>query len=785
MTLAPRTPILIGVGQTVDHWDGSDVATAPSPLSLCRLSAERALQDTGAGGAVAKVIDVVAVVRANLDSIRESRPPFPQCANPPGALAAALGLRPARAIYSEVGGDQPQSLVNEFAEAIFAGEARAVLLAGAEAIAAMKTAARNRLKLDWSCPTQGDVAEVEMEDRGLGNPLLSPYDIANGLGYPTQTYPLFEHALRGRMSYDRHAYRRLISELWAGFSKVAASNPYAQFPVERTADFLETESAENYAVADPYLKWHVAQDAVNQGAALILTSVGEARALGVPEDRWVYLHGYAKAIDRTVTERPDLSRSKAIELVLKRTLESAGKSILEVSQIDLYSCFPVAVLLAAEALGIDWRERTLTVTGGLPFFGGAGNNYSMHAIATMVERMRAEPGAFGLVLANGGFLSKEAAGLYSTTPKEDWAPVPSDDLQHAIDAAPAPHLLAQNTEATIESYTVTWRKGAAQRGYVLARQGDNRILARAETGHRATLEALAKDDPIGKPVQIRHADGVNYFQASGRIGAGQTGGFLERAFRYVRLERRGHVLEVTLNRPDQMNALHSAAHFELHEIWDAFEQDPDLWAAIVTGVGERAFCSGNDLKATARGADMTTPSSGFAGLCSRFDREKPIIAAVNGVAMGGGLEIILACDLAVADETARFALPEVKVGLFAAAGGVQRLTRQIGRKAAMEMILTGKTITTAQALEHGLINATAPAGRSLEGARGLADAVLANSPSAIRATRQALNTLDEIEQLKAAMEANGPIFGRLMRTKDFKEGVTAFAEKRMPQWSNS
>ena len=152
--------------------------------------------------------------------------------------------------------------------------------------------------------------------------------------------------------------------------------------------------------------------------------------------------------------------------------------------------------------------------------------------------------------------------------------------------------------------------------------------------------------------------------------------------------------------------------------------------------------------------------------------------------MGGGLEIVLACDLAVADETARLALPEVKVGLFAAAGGVQRLTRQIGRKAAMELILTAKTITAQRALELGIVNAVAASAESLQAARSLAAMVVANSPSAVRASKQALNNLEEIEALKAALDANPSILGRLMRTKDFKEGVTAFVEKRTPQWSN-
>ena len=509
MSVSPRTPILVGVGQSVSHWDGADPDAAPSPLSLSRAAAQAALHDTGASDELARAIDVIAVVRTNLDSVAGVEPPFPQCANLPRALASDLGLSVRRAVYSTVGGDQPQALVNEFAEAIFNGEARAVLLAGAEAIAAMKTAARGRIGLDWSHPAGGEV-----EDRGFGKRLLSNYEIANGLGFPTQTYPLFEHALRARLGYDRAGYRTMISTLWAGFSKVAAANPYAQFPVERSAEFLATESAENYPVADPYLKWHVAQDAVNQGAALILTSVGEARSMGVPEAKWVYLHGYAQAADRVPTERPDVSRSRAMDLVLARALESAAKTAADMACFDLYSCFPCAVLIAAECLGLDWSRQVLTVTGGLPFFGGAGNNYSMHAIATMVERMRQAPGAFGLVLANGGFLSKQAAGIYSTTAAQDWAPASSADLQAALDTQATPALLEQAVEATVVSYTVTYSKGEPQRGYVLATKGDNRILARAETGDRAALIALIDKDPIGRTVRIRAEGGVNYFSAA-------------------------------------------------------------------------------------------------------------------------------------------------------------------------------------------------------------------------------------------------------------------------------
>jgi acetyl-CoA C-acetyltransferase len=777
----PQTPVLVGVGQVVRHWTPSDAEPAPSPLDLQAAAARAALADSGEAGALADAIDAVVVVRSMLHSVDGSRQPFGRCANPPGTLASELGLDPDCCIYSVVGGDQPQALVNEAAEAIFGGDVDAVLLAGSEATAAMKLAVKARAKLDWSRSVDGS-----FQDRGLGPALLSSYEIANGLGAPTQTYPVFEQALRTRLGLDPDAYADMMAELWEGFSSVAAGHPNAQFPEKRSREFLKTPGPENYRVADPYLKWHVAQDAVNQGAALIMTSVAVARRLGIAEDKWIFLHGYAAAKDRPIAERVDLSRSLAMETALTGALAMAGKSASDMAHLDLYSCFPCAVLLAAEAIGVDWRERPCTVTGGLPFFGGAGNNYSMHAIATMAERLRAAPGEFGLILANGGYLSKEAAGVYSARPVENWAPRCDDSGQGAIDAAVPPVLLAETCEAVVEACSVTWKKGRPSRGYVVAANERGRVVARARTGHRATLLSLHEEDVIGRKVEIVHENGVNFIEpGSGLCFPASADGLAARRFEHVLVERRGHVLEVTLNRPDAMNALYSAVHFELHEIWDAFERDDDLWVAIVTGAGDRAFCSGNDLKVTAKGGDLTMPPTGFAGLCERFDRTKPVIAAVNGVAMGGGLEIILACDLAVAEEQARFALPEVRVGLYAAAGGVQRLTRQIGRKAAMELILTGRHFDTQEALDLGIVNAGADKGGALGAARELADRLLENSPSAIRASKQALNKLEELESLQAGLAANGRIFGRLMRTRDFREGVSAFAEKRKPEWSGS
>jgi acetyl-CoA C-acetyltransferase len=496
----------------VAHWDGNDATTAPDPASLRYHAARAALADSGTAGALAAAIDQVLVIRTMSDSVPGAPQPFGRCANPPGTLATDLGFGQVKAIYSVVGGDQPQAVVNQAAEAIFAGEARAVLIAGSEATAALKTALRKGVMLDWSRST-----DAAFEDRGLGKRLLSPYDIANGLGAPTQTYPAFEHALRARMGLDRQAYAALMAELWAGFSKVAAANPFSQFPVQRSIDFLMTPSSENYPVADPYLKWHVAQDAVNQGAAVVLTSVAQADRLGIAQARRVYLHGYAEAADRTPSERPDLSRSRAIELVLAKALAAADKTASAITQFDLYSCFPCAVLLAAEALGLDWRTTPATVTGGLPFFGGPGNSYSLHAIATMVDRLRAAPADFGLVLANGGFLSKEAAGVYSATPKLGWQPVSSAALAQQIAADPVPKLADGPADATIESYTVTFTKGIPARGYVIATIADgSRILARARRDDAATLGALLAADPVGRRVSIGREGEINIIDAIGQ-----------------------------------------------------------------------------------------------------------------------------------------------------------------------------------------------------------------------------------------------------------------------------
>jgi enoyl-CoA hydratase/carnithine racemase len=257
------------------------------------------------------------------------------------------------------------------------------------------------------------------------------------------------------------------------------------------------------------------------------------------------------------------------------------------------------------------------------------------------------------------------------------------------------------------------------------------------------------------------------------------------AYQFIAVERDGPVTTITLNRPEVMNALHSPSHFEMDEALNAFAADPDQWVAIITGAGERAFSAGNDLKWQATGGKMGSPPSGFAGLTSRFDLNKPLIAAVNGVAMGGGFEIALACDLIIAAEGAVFALPEPRVGLAALAGGLHRLPRAIGLKRAMGMILTGRRVSATEGLELGFVNEVTTREELMPTARRWAGLIGECSPMSIRASKSAvMRGLDE-PSLEAAIRGQNryEAVSELFHSEDFVEGPLAFSQKRAPRWT--
>ena len=258
------------------------------------------------------------------------------------------------------------------------------------------------------------------------------------------------------------------------------------------------------------------------------------------------------------------------------------------------------------------------------------------------------------------------------------------------------------------------------------------------------------------------------------------------SYEFITAEKKGHILVVTMNRPEVYNAVHIDMHNEMSDCWDDFAADQDLWVAVLTGAGDKAFSAGNDLKATASGVPPKKPmtTKGFAGLSSRWDLEKPIIAAVNGFAMGGGFETALSCDIILASENAKFALPEVKVGFFAAASGVQRLSRYVGRLAAQEMMYTGRTIMADEALAMGCVNEVHPHDQLMAKAMEKAEQLCTVSPSAVKATKRVLNDMYQRDGMAGSIAYSREVIEDLRKTEDFKEGVNAFVEKRSPNWVN-
>lgn len=256
-------------------------------------------------------------------------------------------------------------------------------------------------------------------------------------------------------------------------------------------------------------------------------------------------------------------------------------------------------------------------------------------------------------------------------------------------------------------------------------------------------------------------------------------------YQFCSLEKRDHIWIVTIDRAEALNALHPAANYELEAIFNDYAADKSAWVAILTGAGDKSFSVGHDLKFQASGGKITIPETGFAGLTTRFDLDKPIIAAVNGFAMGGGFEIALACDMIVADSKALFALPEPKIGLAALAGGIHRLSRQIGEKQATDILLTARKVGAEEGLRMGFINRVVDTEITsvLDEALKVAEAMLACSPVSLQMTKQMQRQGAEFADLKSAVTHKYEAIQTLVKSQDFTEGPQAFAEKRTPQWS--
>lgn len=407
----PRTPVIIGAGQSVDRvgsgnyhsWSASDLAAA---------AATSALRDTdGDVAAISAAIQAVATTRTFEDSL-VGTVLFGKSSNFPRSVTQRLGIDPTYALWAKAGGNSPQDLVAEMCERIASGAFDVALIAGAEAISTVRHAKSKGLELDFSEDPGGDV-----EDRGAGiDEFLDPLSERHGMVGAPAAYALAENARRHRKGLSKMEYAHEMGELFAPFAEVAHSNPFAAWDVPTySPDELVKASPHNRWIADPYPIHLVARDQVNMGAAIVIASVAKAIELGVPDDKLVFLHGYATGKEKPFLARADIGASPAARAVAHAALENAGISLESISHFDFYSCFPIAVSnVAIDAFGLSPGDaRKLTITGGLPFFGGPGNNYSMHALAQMVSVLRQSRDSTGFLGANGGYLSKYSAGIYS------------------------------------------------------------------------------------------------------------------------------------------------------------------------------------------------------------------------------------------------------------------------------------------------------------------------------------------------------------------------------------
>jgi acetyl-CoA C-acetyltransferase len=499
-----NTPVLIGAGQFTYRGKAAD---APTPLAMIEIAAKAAAIDAGLGESALAGIDGLGVVAFAIDAEGGLRGlPVPRLANPPASLAKALGAAPRWSAYTQMGGNSSQHLINLVAERIAAGETDLALAVGAEFLGSLM----KKLRDGASFEGYGDDQTEAPLRVGDGRPGTSPYETAHGMGLPVNTYPMFENALRARDGRGLAAHQQRMGELFAPFTRVAAANPDAWFRTARSAAQLVTVTADNRMVSYPYPKYLNAIMQVDQSAGVLIASVKKARELGVPEDRWVYLHGCADAHDLWFPlQRQNFHSSPAMRLTGQRALEMAGVSLAEIAAFDLYSCFPSAVAIGAEELGLSLDDpRGFTVTGGLPYFGGPGNNYAMHGVVSMMQRLRAKPGSYGLCTANGWYLTKQSVGVYSTAPFEGrWERQDPGVIQAQINALPHPQITeTPEGEATVETYTVVHSRDGYRMGIVVGRDGEGRRFVANTPNDEATLKAMEAAEQVGRHGTVRRAD---------------------------------------------------------------------------------------------------------------------------------------------------------------------------------------------------------------------------------------------------------------------------------------
>ncbi len=485
-------PIIVGVGQHTNR--SGELEGALEPVDMMALAARRAEDDAETKGLLARV-----------DSLQVVNTLCWRYADAPALLSERIGASPREKIYTTIGGNTPQWLVNESAAKIAKGEAGVALLAGAEAFNSLRRARQQGVELPWT-PRERPNAMIGEQRIGV-----SETEIAHGANSAIAMYAMYETAIRAKLGRSVEEHQRKLGELCAALSSVASQNPYAWFPDAKSASEVATVTPVNRMTCSPYPKFMNAIMDVDQSAALIMTSVGRARELGIPESKWVYHLGGAEATDLWyLTDRVNYHTSPAIERAGRRALAAAGRTIDQIDVVDLYSCFPSAAQVGREMLGIA-EGRPLTLTGGLPYAGGPGNNYTMHSIANMTLWLRGASSATGLVTGMGWFFTKHAVGVYGSAPKDgEWRRPDMSAEQREIDAMSHPALVDRPDGAgTIETYTVVYdREGQPDYAIVIGvLDSGGRFIANVANDKDA-LESMSSTEHVGARGHVRH-DGTS------------------------------------------------------------------------------------------------------------------------------------------------------------------------------------------------------------------------------------------------------------------------------------
>ncbi|WP_200931713.1 crotonase/enoyl-CoA hydratase family protein [Aeromicrobium sp. Leaf291] len=756
--LDPTTPVLVGVGQVVVR--APDLADPIEPASMAAQALRAAAEDSGIGPDLLARADLV-------HAVPSASWTYPDQA---GLVAGLVGADDAGTVQtSPYGGDGGQLALNDAAHEVAEGRAHVVLVSGAEAGATVAALQAQGREPDWT-RQPADAAP----DRVIGTdrPANNEAETSVGLGAPIYAYALLESALRGAAGTDEAAHRARIADLWARHSAVAVDNPYAWDRTERTADEIATATPDNRAVSDPYTKLMCANLQVDLAAGVVVTSVAAAHALGIAQERWVFLHAGASATDEWfVSERADLASSPAIAAAGAAVLDHTGITADDLGPVDLYSCFPAAVQLGAQALGLPWDDpaRPLSVTGGLTSAGGPGNGYGLHAVASLVPLLREQPDAYGLSSSLGWYATKHALGVYSARPPERRFA----HLRPAFDRpAPRPALTDLDGDAVVEAVTVLRdRDGSAEAAIVAALTADGaRVLLRRESADDVAL--LTSADPLRRTLRIEEDRLVLVGDRQPLPGPPPAP---------VRTARDGDdVWVVTLDRPRVRNAIDRLTAQLLERAVDDAEADDTIRSIVLTGAGG-TFCAGMDLAGASRGEVPVTDRRGPLGLTAE-PPTKPTVAAVEGAALAGGFELALCADLVVAADDATFGLPEVKRGLLAAAGGLWRVSTRLPRAVALELALVGDALPAARLAEVGLVNAVVPSGQALEHALDLAHRIAANAPLSVAVGKRMVDAApgwSPDEGFARQSELASPV----LLSDDAREGVAAFAQKRPPVWT--